>query len=154
MSDATRAQMLANLHMSLMSFRQDFGRELGATASEIRTIADSPEAGNLKELGEQFHRLQQTAAHPNLVSHIYLWADPTHQPPLRFDPASGQFERTAFPAEFDPMQQRLLEITTAHHPPAGGPEAHGGPRHSQFAPRGNFDGRARPAAEERRCAGA
>jgi two-component system, OmpR family, sensor histidine kinase SenX3 len=144
-SDATRAQMLANLHMSLMSFRQDFGRELGATASEIRTIADSPEASNPKELGEQFHRLQQTAAHPNLVSNIYLWADPTHQQPLRFDPANGQFERTAWPTVFDPMQQRLLEITTAHHPPAGGPEAHGGPRHSQFAPRGNFDGRARPA---------
>ncbi|HET9167267.1 MAG TPA: HAMP domain-containing sensor histidine kinase [Candidatus Angelobacter sp.] len=144
-SDATRAQMLANLHMSLMSFRQDFGHELGAVAVEIRTIADSPEASNPKELNEQFHRLQQTAAHPNLVSHIYLWADPTHQQPLRFDPASGQFERTAWPAEFDPMQQRLLEITTAHHPPAGGPEAHGGPRHSQFASRRNFDGRARAA---------
>ena len=144
-SDATRAQMLANLHMSLMSFRQDFGHELGAVAVEIRTIADSPEASNPKELNEQFHRLQQTVAHPNLVSHIYLWADPTHQQPLRFDPASGQFERTAWPAEFDPMQQRLLEITTAHHPPAGGPEAHGGPRHSQFASRRNFDGRARAA---------
>ena len=147
MSDATRAQMLANLHMSLMSFRQDFGRELGATASEIRTIADSPEATNPTELGEQFHRLQQTAAHPNLVSHIYLWADPTHQQPLRFDPASGQFERTAWPAEFDPMQQRLLEITTAHHPPAGGPEAHERVRHSEFAPRRKFDGRARAAGK-------
>src|SRR5438270_12733588 len=142
-SDATRAQMLANLHMSLMSFRQDFGRELGATASEIRTIADSPDATNPKQLSEQFHRLQQTAAHPNLVSHIYLWADPTHQKPLRFDPASGQFERTAWPAEFDPMQQRLLEITTAHHPPAGGPEAHDERRRSEFGPARNFDGRRR-----------
>jgi signal transduction histidine kinase len=41
------------------------------------------------------------------------------------------------------MQQRLLEITTAHHPPAGGPEARGGQRHSEFAPRRNFDGHAR-----------
>ena len=79
MSDATRAQMLANLHVSLASFRQDFGRELGAMANEIRTIADSPDAANPKQLGEQFHRLQQTAAHPNLVTPIYLWADPTHQ---------------------------------------------------------------------------
>src|SRR6476661_11264622 len=139
-SDATRAQMLANLRMSLMSFRQDFGHELGAVAVEIRTIADSPEASNPKELSEQFHRLQQTAAHPNLVSHVYLWADPTHQQPLRFDPASGQFERTAWPAEFDPMQQRLLEITTAHHSPDGGPGAHGGRRHSEFGPPRNFDG--------------
>jgi two-component system sensor histidine kinase SenX3 len=145
-SDATRSQMLANLHTSLMSFRQDFGHELGAVAVEIRSIADSPEASDPKEMGEQFHRLQQTAAHPNLISHIYLWSDPTHQQPLRFDPASGQFERIAWPAEFDPMQQRLLEITTAHHPPAGSPEARRGRRRSEFAPRRNFDGRQRQRA--------
>lgn len=146
MSDATRAQMLANLHTSLMSFRQDFGHELGAMAVEIRTIADSPEATSPKELSEQFHHLQQTAAHPNLVSHVYLWSDPTRQQPLRFDPATGQFERTAWPTEFDPMQQRLLEITTAHHPAAGGPEAHEGRRHSEFSPRRNLDGRQRQGA--------
>jgi two-component system, OmpR family, sensor histidine kinase SenX3 len=145
-SDATRSQMLANLHTSLMSFRQDFGHELGAVAVEIRSIADSPEASDPKEMGEQFHRLQQTAAHPNLISHIYLWSDPTHQQPLRFDPASGQFERIAWPAEFDPMQQKLLEITTAHHPPAGGPEARRGRTRSEFAPRRNFDGRQRQGA--------
>lgn len=139
-SDATRAQMLSNLHVSLMSFRQDFAHELGAVAIEIRTIADSSNAINPAELNEQFHRLQQTAAHPSLVSHIYLWADPTHQKPLRFDPASGEFERTAWPAEFDPMQQRLLEITTAHHPD-GGPEGHEGRRNSEFGPSRNFDGR-------------
>ena len=146
MSDATRSQMLANLHTSLMSFRQDFGHELGAVAVEIRSIADSPEASDPKEMGEQFHRLQQTTAHPNLISHIYIWSDPTHQQPLRFDPASGQFERIAWPAEFDPMQQRLLEITTAHHPPAGGPEARRGRRRSEFAPRRNFDGSQRQGA--------
>src|SRR5215475_11608577 len=87
-SDATRAQMLASLHVSLSNFRQDLSRELGAAAVEIRTVADSSSAVNPAELNEQFHRLQQSAAHPNLVSHIYLWADPTHQQPLRFDPAS------------------------------------------------------------------
>jgi signal transduction histidine kinase len=118
-SDATRAQMLSNLRGSLMGFRQDFGRELGAAAVEIRAVADSSDSLKPAELNEQFHHLQQAAAHPNLVSHIYLWQDPTHQKPLRFDPASDQFERTSWPAEFEPMQQRLLEITAAHHPPAG-----------------------------------
>lgn len=145
-SDATRAQMLANLHVSLMSFRQDFAHELGAVAIEIRTIADSTSPTNPADLNEQFHRLQQNAAHPNLVSHIYLWADPTHQQPLRFDPASSRFERTAWPAEFDPMQQRLLEITTVHHPPAGGSEGHDGRPHSEFRPPPNFDGHRRQGA--------
>ena len=81
-SDATRAQMLANLHVSLTSFRQDFNRELGAVAVEIRTVADSPSAMNPAELNEQFHRWQQTAAHPNLVSHIYLWAESNAPEPI------------------------------------------------------------------------
>jgi signal transduction histidine kinase len=148
-SEATRAQMLSNLHVSLMSFRQDFARELGSVAVEIRTIADSPSGTNPADLNEQFHHLQQTAAHPNLVSHIYLWADPTQQKPLRFDPASGQFERTAWPAEFDPMQQRLLEITMAHHPPDARPEARDGRRRSEFGPPRNFAGRRRQGAAGR-----
>ena len=81
MSDATREQMLSTLHVSLMSFRQDFSRELGAAAVEIRRITDNNSAMNSAELNEQFRHLQQTAAHPNLVSHIYLWDDPTHQKP-------------------------------------------------------------------------
>jgi hypothetical protein len=64
-SDATRAQMLASLHTSLMGFRQDFNHELAAAAVEIRTIADTSNA-DPTELNDQFHRLQQTAAHPNL----------------------------------------------------------------------------------------
>lgn len=143
MSDATRAQMLSTLRGSLMSFRGDFGRELGAAAVEIRRIADNPSTMNSAELNEQFHHLQQTAAHPNLVSHIYLWADPTHQQPLCFDPANSQFQRMSWPAEFDPMQQRLLEITTAHHPSGGGPETRDGRRHFEFGPPRNFSGHRR-----------
>ncbi|HEY2362753.1 MAG TPA: hypothetical protein VGK36_16645, partial [Candidatus Angelobacter sp.] len=145
-SDATRAQMLANLHVSLASFRQDLSRELGAVAVEIRTVVDNSSTMNPAELNEQFHHLQQTAAHPNLVSHIYLWADPAHQQPLRFDPASSKFERTAWPAEFGPMQQRLLEITAAHHSQAGGPEDHQVRRRSEFGPPRNFGGHRRPGA--------
>src|SRR5450432_4711167 len=92
-SEATLAQMQSNLHISLMGFRQDFARELGAVAVEIRSIVDGSNTIKPAELKEQFHHWQQTAAHPNLVSHIYLWQDPAHQQPLRFDPGSDQFER-------------------------------------------------------------
>ncbi len=119
-SEATLAQMQSNLHISLMGFRQDFARELGSVAVEIRTVVDGSSAIQPAELKEQFHHWQQTTAHPNLVSHIYLWQDPAHQQPLRFDPASDQFERVPWPAEFDQMQARLLEITAQFHPPAGG----------------------------------
>src|SRR5712672_196088 len=121
-SDATRAQMLSSLRVSLVEFRQDFSRELGVAAVEIKAVTDSPNNIKPAELNKQFHHLQQSAAHPNLFSHIFLWQDPTHQKPLPFDPASNQFERSSWPAEFGPMQQRLLEITTAHHAPGAGPD--------------------------------
>lgn len=141
-SDATRAQMLSNLHVALMGFRQDFIRELSAAAVEIRSTVESSPGMKPVELEEQFHRLQQTAAHPNLVSRIYLWQDPAHQQPLRFDPAADQVERVSWPAEFEPMQQRLLEITSAHHAAMGGPERAGGRRgerrRSEFRPSHKF----------------
>lgn len=141
-SDATRAQMLGNLHVSLMGFRQDFAMELGAVAVEVRSVVERSSSMKPAELNEQFHNLQQRTAHPNLVSHIYLWQDPAHQQPVRFDPAASQFERVAWPAEFDQMQQRLQEIGSAHHPPPGaadGPGSRrGGRRRSEFAPRRNF----------------
>ncbi|HXO37304.1 MAG TPA: hypothetical protein VN872_01630, partial [Candidatus Acidoferrum sp.] len=147
-SDATRAQMLSSLRVSLMEFRQYLSRELSAAAGEIRAVADSPNTLKPAELKEQFHHLQQNAAHPNLVSHIYLWQDPTHQKPLRFDPASDRFESTSWPAEFGPMQQRLLEITTAHHPQDRGPEASRAPRAGRqrykFGGQRNFGSRRQP----------
>lgn len=141
MSDATRAQMLGNLRVSLTGFRQDFAKELGAVATEVRSVVERSSSMKPAELNEQFHNLEQRIAHPNLVSYIYLWQDPAHQQPVRFDPAANQFERVAWPDEFKQMQQRLLEIGSAHRPAAGGPDGPGPRRRGQrfeFAPRRNF----------------
>jgi two-component system, OmpR family, sensor histidine kinase SenX3 len=143
-SDATRAQMLGNLRVSLAGFRQDFGRELGAVAVEVRSVVERSSSMKPADLNEQFHSLRQRTAHPNLVSHIYLWQDPAHQQPVRFDLAANQFERAAWPDEFNQMQQRLLEIGSAHRPVASGPEGPGPRRRGrrfEFAPRRNFGDR-------------
>jgi signal transduction histidine kinase len=117
-SEAAGAQMQSNLHISLMGFRQDFARELGSAAMEIRSVVNGSSVIKPVELKEQFHHWQQTTAHPNLVSYIYLWQDPQHEQPLRFDPARDQFEKVEWPAEFDQMKARLLEISSIAHPPA------------------------------------
>ncbi|HEV8493609.1 MAG TPA: histidine kinase dimerization/phospho-acceptor domain-containing protein, partial [Candidatus Angelobacter sp.] len=143
-SDATRAQMLGNLRVSLAGFRQDFARELGAVAVEVRSVVERSGSMKPADLNEQFHNLQQRTAHPNLVSHIYLWQDPAHQQPVRFDPAANQFERVAWPDEFNQMQQRLLEIGSARRPSPGGADGPGPRRRGQrfeFAPRRNFGDR-------------
>jgi signal transduction histidine kinase len=164
LSEATRTQMQSTLQRSLMGFRQDFAKELGAVAVEIRTVVDGSSAIKPAELKEQFHHWQQTSAHPNLVSHIYLWQDPGKQQPLRFDPQSDQFERVPWPEEFDPMQKRLLEITAAFHPPTGEQDMptmrREERRHSGFGPPHNFggnrrmDGRSRNAGMHARLADA
>ena len=124
-SEAAGSQMQSNLHISLMGFRQDFARELGAAAMEIRSVVNGSSAIKPAELKEQFHHWQQTAAHPTLVSYIYLWQDPAHQQPLRFDPARDQFEKVEWPEEFDQMKARLLEITLTQRPPPGPPDRQG-----------------------------
>jgi signal transduction histidine kinase len=144
LSEATRTQMQSNLQRSLMGFRQDFSRELGAVAMEIRSVVDGSSAIQPVELKEQFHHWQQTSAHPNLVSHIYLWQDSGSQQPLRFDPASDQFERVPWPPQFEQMQKRLVEIRSAYRPPSGGPEGpmmrRGNRRRSEFGHPRNFGG--------------
>jgi signal transduction histidine kinase len=133
-SEAAGAQMQSNLHISLMGFRQDFARELGSAAMEIRSVVNGSSAIKPAELREQFHHWQQTTAHPNLVSYIYLWQDPLHEQPLRFDPARDQFEKVEWPVEFDQMKARLLEISAIPRPPTGPPDHQnmrgGGRRHA------------------------
>ena len=144
LSEATRTQMQSNLQRSLMGFRQDFSRELGAVAMEIRSVVDGSSAIQPAELKEQFHHWQQTSAHPNLVSHIYLWQDAGSQQPLCFDPSSDQFERVPWPAQFDQMQKRLAEISSAYRPPPGGTERpmmrRGNRRRPEFGHPRNFGG--------------
>jgi signal transduction histidine kinase len=111
-SEATGALMQSNLQNALLGFRQDFARELGAASIEIRTALDASPTANPADLKAQFQHWQQTAAHPNLVAHIYVWQDPSRQQqPLRFDPGRGQFERVAWPAEFDPLRQHIQAIS-------------------------------------------
>src|SRR5262249_41388816 len=110
-STATKAQMQSNLQVSLMGFRQDFTRELGAAGVEIRSAIDASAGVDVAHLKEQFQHWQQTAAHPGLVEHIYVWQDSSQQQPLRFDPGKDQFERVAWPQEFSNLREHLQEIS-------------------------------------------
>src|SRR5437588_8201880 len=117
-STATMTQIQSNLETSLLGFRQDVGRELTSPCLEIRAALDASSKSNPAQIKEQFRHWQQTAAHPNLVQDIYIWEDPAHEQPLRFDPARDQLERAAWPDEFGPLQQHLKQasVMMAHSP--------------------------------------
>src|SRR5689334_11074822 len=123
---ATRAQIQSNLETSLLGFRQDVARELTAACVEIKTALDASPKVNTSQIKEQFSHWQQTAAHPNLVQDVYVWEDPAHHQPLRFDPARDQFERADWPPELGPLQEHLKQasIMMAHSP--GPPERSAG----------------------------
>lgn len=110
-SAATRAQMQTNLQVALMGFRMDFARELGAAGMEIRSALDPSGTINPTQFAEQFQHWQQTAAHPNLVEHIYVWQDHGSDQPLRFDPGREQLEHVVWPAEFESLRQHLQEVS-------------------------------------------
>ncbi len=110
-STATMTQIQSNLETSLLGFRQDVGRELTSPCLEIRAGMDASPKPNSAQIKEQFRHWQQTAAHPNLVQAVYIWDDPAHQQPLRFDPTRDQFERIAWPDEFGPLQQHLKQAS-------------------------------------------
>lgn len=110
-SAATKAQMQTNLQVALMGFRMDFARELGTAGMEIRSALDPSGTINPTQFSQQFQHWQQTAAHPNLVEHIYVWQDHGSDQPLRFDPGREQLEHVAWPAEFDSLRQHLQEVS-------------------------------------------
>jgi hypothetical protein len=138
-STATKARMQSSLQTALLAFRQDVARELASACLEIKSALDASPVVSPSQIKEQFSHWQQTSPHPNLVQHIYIWEDPGHQQPLRFDPVRGEFARVAWPPAFGPLEQHLEMISSmaALHS-ARVPDAPGGQPH-----RPNFSGRRR-----------
>lgn len=119
-SDATKAQMQSSLQTSLMGFRQDLSRELGAACLELRPSGD--DTGRLlpAALSEQFQHWQQTAAHPSLIEQVYLWRNTGASPSLlRLDPNRGTLEAVTWPAGFDLLRQHLeaMPLAVSHTMP-------------------------------------
>src|SRR5262249_10613092 len=110
-SAATRSQMQANLQNSLMGFRADLTRELGAVCVELRSVAD--DSGNVApaQFLHQFRHWQETAAHPTVVRQLYLWRSPDRQSLLRLAPGRDAMEAATWPEEWYALRQRLEDMT-------------------------------------------
>lgn len=108
-SAATREQMQSNLQTSLMGFRMDLARELGAVAVELRAAAGDSNNVRPADLSEQFRHWQATAQHPGLVEHIYVWKRTPSDRLLELDSSRDQMEAVEWPASFEKMHQHLAE---------------------------------------------
>src|ERR1700674_5830294 len=106
-SAATRAQMQSNLHIALMGFRQDLTREFTAACAEVRSEIGDSSRINPADWSQQFRSWQSTAAHPTLVSHVYLWRNAGDAQLLGLDTARAQTESVNWPDSFARLHERL-----------------------------------------------
>lgn len=112
-SAANKAQMQSGLQTSMMGFRQDLAREMGAIGMELRSAADESGSVRPAQIIQQFRHWQQTAAHPALVEQVYLWRDSSSGDGslLRLDSTRDQLENVSWPDAFSPLRQSLAEMS-------------------------------------------
>src|SRR5258708_14519629 len=127
-SAATKAQMQSSLQNSLMGLRQDFSRELGALCVEVRSAFDHDDGDKAAQIAERIAHWQQTASHPGLPAHVYLWQNAGDNL-LRIDPGGGPAESVPWPEEFSMIHQHLLMAFQPNSDPMAGPHGMRGHRH-------------------------
>jgi signal transduction histidine kinase len=110
-SAATRSQMQSNLESSMIGFRQDLARELSAVCLELRSAADDAGSVRVAEFSRQFQHWQQTAAHPGLVTQLYLWRPASDATLFHVDTTRAELEAGGWPAGWEGLRQRLGEMT-------------------------------------------
>jgi two-component system, OmpR family, sensor histidine kinase SenX3 len=109
-SEATRTRMQASLQASLMHFRQDLSRELGAMCLDMQAGTGNISA-DARSLAEKLQRWQVTTSHPGLAANVYLW-DPSNEYTSLFhlSVSEGRFEAVPWPARFTRLHQTLAEF--------------------------------------------
>src|SRR6266849_1627740 len=115
-STANKAQLQAQLQASLFGFRTDLTRELSVVALEIRSAMDEA-GGDPQKFAQKLRHWQQTAAHPALVTSVYLWdqdlKDQGNSRLLQIDTAKETAETVAWPELLEPLHQHVI---TMHFP--------------------------------------
>jgi signal transduction histidine kinase len=128
-SEATTAQMQASLQGSLMDVRQGLERELTPLCRELQSGSDDPRQNDLEEYVLRFDRWRRAAAHPNLVAAVYVLRqiNGSQLQLFKLNSTRTTFEPVAWPAEFENLHQRLVDLTPVFGPPDDGRGGPGSP---------------------------
>jgi len=119
-SEATSEQMQASLRGSLMDMRMALERELTLICRDLQVRDTDSDMEIMTQLGGRVEQWRRAASHPELVSSVFVWqADAGHHQGLQLDPASGDFEKSNLPAQFEPLRQQLLQMSEFPSPPRG-----------------------------------
>lgn len=112
-SDADAARIRGRLQSSLLSFRQDLQRELGAICFPFQSVSDMGSGDILNGYADAYRMWFRGAAHPGLIANLYVLtaANGPHARMLRLNPETGQFEQQNSPPALGRLPERLLAVS-------------------------------------------
>jgi two-component system, OmpR family, sensor histidine kinase SenX3 len=129
-NDATTEQMLTHLEGALVNLRQGLESELTPLCRELQQNETRSQGTALPDYGRRFERWRRAAAHPGLVTAVYVWQPANSQSPdlFQLDFQRNEFGPAEWPAGFTQLHQRLQDGAPRMDGPGGhSPGQHGRP---------------------------
>ena len=114
-AQAASMRMRANLQISINRFREDFDRELSTVAFIFQANAGNPANDRLATYAQRYQSWQRSAAHPKLVSAIYVSEGNTKDAPIVQLTASG-FQPAQLPASLERLRAATPEFRLPRPP--------------------------------------
>ena len=117
-SQAASARMQAELQRSMMSFRQAINHDLSEICLRLQPSSEDANEISAEAYYRRLIQWQASAAHPELVSAVYVLEKSGENAPqfLRLDTEQRRFVAVTPPAEFARLQQQLTRMPFAGHP--------------------------------------
>jgi signal transduction histidine kinase len=112
LSDATSDQMRATLGASLMDLRRGLENELAPISRDLQPLLESRRQDDLQQLARGFADWQRTAAHPALVTNVFVWrigGDDSEF--LGLDTARGEFMAAEWPPQLASLRTELAAMS-------------------------------------------
>jgi signal transduction histidine kinase len=128
-SEATTAQMRASLQGSLMDIRQGLELELTQLCRDLQFGSANGQQEGMPEYIARYDRWQRTAAHPDLVSALFVWrSEGAHSELFKLNASRTAFEQASWPDDLNPLREELVELVPEQTIAGGGAGGHGSPR--------------------------
>ena len=102
-SDATSTRLQANLQSSMMGWRDDLYRELAGVFGVLQADPALPLHEKAARYAQQYQTWSQSAAHSNLISHLFLVSNAAsdHAELFQLNTAEGDFQPAQWPQELE-----------------------------------------------------
>src|SRR5258708_16024813 len=109
-SSAEARRMQETLERSLLNVRQDVNRELRTISVELDP--GHPEFGeDLRRYSERLQHWRETATHPALVSHLFVWSSNSERL-TAIESGTGKFQDVDWPSGLSDIHADLLDVSS------------------------------------------